>query len=392
MSRSARTAWHRESPPMSPRVLLVSQRAASCSPSRTLFYEYEDLIRALDSADLIAPEVRGLSAPIVRRARSAVTRFAPGASLLLDGVRPIVEGSYELVFVAVESLADLERIPQLRWILRRARTSVCLLDEVWRKGLERRTGELRILKQFDRVLMGTSGAVDVVSELIGRPAVYLPPSIDALALCPHPEWPARVIDVYSMGRRSQQTHAALLQVAERHRWFYVYDTLSRARAVDHRMHRRYLADVLKRARRFLAYPGKMDVPEETAGQQEIGYRYFEGAAAGTILFGMPPDNPWFERLLGWTDSVLPLRYGCDDVELLTAALELDQEREQRIRRRNVTQSLLRHDHVYRWAAVLQAVGLPETPGMELRRQQLRSLASAISQTPAPEALQGGATL
>lgn len=382
--------WHREpSPSTPPRVLLVSQRAVSHDVSRALRFEYEDFVRTVDSADLIASD-RRTPPSMARRALSLGTRFAPGAYALLEGDRPEVEDRYDLVFVALESLHDLLLVRPLTWLLRRARVSVCLVDEVWRKGLPQRTGELRLLRQFDHVLVGTSWAVDAIAELTGRPSSYLAPSVDAVMLCPHPHAPPRVIDVYSMGRRSPSTHAALVELAEHRRWFYLYDTLSGAGTPDHRQHRRHLSDLLKRTRHFLAYPGKMDTPRETGGQQEIGFRYFEGAAAGAVLVGEAPANPWFEKLFDWSDAILHLPYGTDDPEALLAAFELSPEREQAIRRTNVVESLLRHDHVYRWAEVLRRVGLPETPGMELRRRQLLALAESISQGRAPEALAGRA--
>jgi hypothetical protein len=371
---------------------MLSQRALSHQPSRSLRYEFEDLVRTMDAAELIASDRREPRTWIARRARSVSNGFAPAASALLEGERPAVQDRYDLLFVAIESLRDLQRVRQLSWLLRRARTSVCLVDEVWRKGLAQRTGELRLLRQFEHVLVGTAGAVDAIATLTGRPARYLPPSVDTLSLCPYPEDLVRPIDVYSMGRRSAATHAAMLELAGRKRWFYLYDTLTGAGTPDHRQHRRHLGDILKRTRYFLAYPGKMDAPEETGGQQELGYRYFEGAAAGAVLVGEGPGTPWFGNLFGWRDAIILLPYGAADPSALQAALDLDPERERATRRRNVVESLLRHDHVYRWAEVLRTVGLAETPGMELRRRQLQSLAGAVGQDSPPDALRGGAAL
>jgi hypothetical protein len=256
------------------------------------------------------------------------------------------------------------------WLLRRARISVCLVDELWKKGFRQRTGEIPILRLFDRVFVSTAGSVEEVAEVTGRPCSYLAPSVDALALCPYPRPARRVIDVYSMGRRSPDTHGALLEFAERNGWFYLYDTVGGV--TRHREHRRHLASILRRTRYLLAYPGKMDVPGQTGGQQEIGFRYFEGAAAGTLLVGEAPSTPWFEKLFGWPDSTIHLPYGATDVSSCLLTFDSDPERAERVRRTNVAQSLLRHDHVYRWSQVLQHVGLPETPSMEARGVSCKS--------------------
>ncbi len=361
----------------SPRVLLVSQRGLNPCVSRALRFEFEDRVQALDAVDLLCPDRPTISSPLVRRASRVLERLVPGASGPLAWDRPRLEARYDLVFVAVESLYDLQLLHPLSWLLRRARTSVCLIEEVWRKALRDRVGEIRLLRPFDHVLVSIAGTVEEMAEVSGRPCGYLPPSIDAAALCPYPGALPRVIDVYAMGRRPPETHRALLDLAERRKWFYLYDTAAASRMPCHREHRRHLGNLLKRTRYFLAYPGKVDAVAETGGQQEIGFRYFEGSAAGTVLVGETPANPWFEKLFGWPDAVIPLPHGATDVASAFAALEADPERAERVRRTNVVESLLRHDHVYRWAEVLHRVGLPETPAMESRRRELRNLAAAV---------------
>lgn len=357
-----------------PRVLLVSQRGLRPAASRGLRFEFEDRVQDLDAADLAGPDGPVIASPLVRRAARAAERLVPGVTGLLARDRPPLAARYDLVFVALESLNDLLLLQPIEWLLRRARASVCFIDEVWRKGLRERGGELRLLHPFDQILVGTAGSVDELQALSGRPCSYLPPSVDAAALCPYPDAPQRAIDLYAMGRRSPKTHRAMLDLAERKRWFYLYDTLGSARMPDHREHRRQLGNLLRRTRYFLAYPGKVDAADETGGQQEIGFRYFEGAAAGAILVGEAPATPWFERLFGWQDSIVPLPWGSTQPEQALAPLQADEPRAERARHANVVESLLRHDHVYRWSEVLRSVGLPETTAMERRRLELRRLA------------------
>jgi hypothetical protein len=72
-----------------------------------------------------------------------------------------------------------------------------------------------------------------------------------------------------------------------------------------------------------------------------------------------------------------LECGPEDVGPVVEKLEADPERVEQIRRRNVVNALRRHDCVYRWAEVLAAVGLGETPALAERRRQLAELAIAI---------------
>ncbi len=360
-----------------PRVLLVSQRLLSPELSRCLRFEFEDAAAALDAVDLLAPDRHPVASRAAALAWAGVARVVPAAARLLGSGLGDIHDRYDLVLLTVESLSDLLPLEPVLPYLRRGRVNACCIDEVWRNGLARRTGELRLLKGFDLIFSTMEGSVELLAELTGRPCRYLPPSTDALALCPWPSPPERVIDVYSMGRRSPETHGALVALAARNGAFYFYDTVGNVWTTDFREHRKHLADVLRRTRFFLSYPGKMDVPHETGGQQEVGFRYFEGAAAGVVLVGEAPMSPSFDRIFGWTDSVIRLPYGSRDVERCLAALEADPERVRRIRRSNVLESLTRHDHVHRWIEILDAVGLSRPAAIGARLEALRARAALV---------------
>lgn len=111
----------------------------------------------------------------------------------------------------------------------------------------------------------------------------------------------------------------------------------------------------------------------------MGLRYFEGAAAGTVLIGDAPHNESFTQNFGWKDSVIPLEFNSGDIADVIAELEEDPERVERIRRANVANSLRRHDHVHRWAEILSIAGLVETPNMQTRRRRLEELALSVEQ-------------
>ena len=114
----------------------------------------------------------------------------------------------------------------------------------------------------------------------------------------YPTNPDRVVDVCSVGRRVKTVHGALLELVDRDRIFYVYDTLQtgESQASDHREHRDLYANTAKRSRFFVVAPSKVDVPEETRGQVEVAFRYYEGAAAGTVMVGHAPDCAPFRQM------------------------------------------------------------------------------------------------
>jgi hypothetical protein len=362
--------------PPEPRVLVVSQRGRYPAVSRSLRYEFED--SSYGVADIIAPGPFGTHWRLVHRASVALDGLRPGLSAALSGSRFSARRRYDLVLVVVQTMADLLRLQPLRALLRQARTSACLVDELFVNGFHQRRGEIRLLSMFDRILLTMEGSVPAVAEATLRPTSYFAPSVDALESCPYPNGPPRVIDVLSIGRQSPMTHSALLDHSRRLGWLYLYDGGSGDTGTpDHRSHRRRTVDLLRHTRYFLCYHGKIDRPEETGGQQEIGFRYFEGAAAGAINLGEAPSAPSYSRLFGWTDSVVPLPFGSAEVESSLRSFEADPSRCEGIRRASVRHSLLLHDHVYRWADVLRLAELPEPEEMALRRRLLSERAAAV---------------
>ena len=233
------------------------------------------------------------------------------------------------------------------------RTSVCLVDELWLKEIVKHRHFLRILAKFDVVMLYYSQTVKPLSEQIGRRCVFLPPGVDAILFCPYPNPPKRVIDVYSIGRRSEITHQRLLRMVRESGLFYLHDSIGGSQAINSKEHRALLANVAKRSRYFIVNPGKIDEPDETGNQIEIGNRYFEGAASGAIMVGERPKNEEFERLFDWPEAVTQLPYDSCDIDMVIKDLDGDPERQDRIRRTSVVQALMRHDWVYRWEAILK---------------------------------------
>lgn len=360
------------------RTLVVSQRHLHPVVSCCLLFEFEDSLVADEGAEIIASGRTPFGPGRLRTIAGRLGEFSPGfaASVWerLDGA----SRGHEVVFVNVLSLADLAALEPVAGLRRLGRTSVCNVTEIWSKGLAIRTGELRALRGFDLITVGCAGSVEEVARLTGRPCLYLPPSVDALAMCPFPGGPSRVIDVYAMGRRPPGTHAGLLRLAASRGWYYLYDTVAGSVGfTNHREHRLQLADRIRRSRYFLTNVGKANAESETGNQQEIGQRFFEGAGGGAVLFGAPPRTAHFQEWFGWEDSVVELPYDSEHVAGCLDALEADPLRVERIRRRNVAESLRRHDHVYRWSRVLEAVGLPETPAMMARKAALEQRAREV---------------
>ncbi|MGJ4931111.1 glycosyltransferase family protein [Bradyrhizobium sp. HKCCYLS2038] len=365
-----------------PRVLIFSLRNIfGKALNRGPHYEFEDIICDIDSADLIAPTLD----PASRRAALA-TRLAYHAPLTLNpGLSmPPVQGSYDLLFTICGFPQDLLMFNAVDHLRDHCKTSVCLLDELWARDIHKHRHFLPILAKFDIVLQYHSQTVQPLSELIGPRCRYFAPGVDASLFCPYPDPPARPIDVYSMGRRPEAVHQKLVAMARDNGLFYLHDTISGSQAIDTREHRAQVANLAKRSRYFLVNPGKFDRPEETGNQVEFGYRYFEGAASGAIMLGERPNNEVFPDLFDWPDAVIDLPHQSSEVDRLISELDRDPERQDRIRRTGIAQSLMRHDWAYRWEAILCAAGgLQPMPGLAARKHRLKTLADMTMADGAP---------
>lgn len=359
-----------------PRVLIFSQRNIfGKALFRCAHYEFEDTICQVDSAEILAPNVN----PSNRRQQFA-RRVAYHAPVFLNpGIRPIeLKGSYDMFLAVCGYPQDLLMVNAIRNLREACKTLVCLVDELWLRQFQELRHFFRLLSKFDVVLLYYSQSVKTLSERIGRKCVFLPPGVNCLAFCPYPQPPTRSVDVLSIGRRSKTTHQTLLRMAKKDGLFYLHDSVAGGQCLDSKEHRALFANLAKRSRYFIVNPGLIDAPEERGNQMEIGNRYFEGAASGTIMIGERPDNEAFRELFNWPDSLIHLPYDSSKIDAIVRDLDNEPHRCQRIRQTNVIQALTRHDWAYRWEAVLNTVGLEALPSLKERKEQLSNLAKIVS--------------
>ena len=355
-----------------PRVLLFSQRNhRNIMPYLCPHFEFEDVIAEIDSVEVLAPRL-----DVSHRRYMIAKQIGYHAPIFLNpGMEKVsVRETYDLFFAICGTPMELIRVASLDGWREKCRKAVCLIDELWVKEIAGFGHYLSILDQFDLVMLYYSQTVEPLGKRLKAKCGFLPPGLDAIRFCPYPNPPRRSIDVYSIGRRSEETHRNLLKMASAKGMFYLHDSIAASQVLNAKDHRILLSNIAKRSKYFIVNPGLIDRPEIRGKQMEIGNRYFEGAAAGTIMLGERPDNLAFEELFGWPDAVIHMPYNCGEVEDIIGPIESDPERQDRIRRRNVTEALMRHDWVYRWEAILHAVGLEPTSAMRMRKDTLSQLA------------------
>lgn len=360
------------------RILLLSLRKIKFHVARCYLYELEDSIREFDSADLLTPVFNSELFKVTNRIANTVAKTVGNSKLINPLFNQFyLDKEYDLFFVICQSPLDILTINSIKNWRIKCRKAVVWLDEIWAKDIEKWKVQLSLFREFDYIFMNCSQSIEGVSKTIQRPCKYIPFGIDSIKFCPYPLNRERRVDLYSVGRRSQVTHQALLDLAEKDNFFYIYETIKDLYAIDHTYHRNLYKNILKKSRYFIAHRAKVDDVNATGGQQEVGARFFEGAAAGTIMLGVPPESESFTQNFDWEDAVIKVDYDAPNIAEIIKSLNSQPDRLQKIRTDNVINSLLRHDWVYRWEAILSKVGLDITPVMIARKANLQYLAEKI---------------
>ena len=361
-----------------PTLRRINPHAAWCSN-----YEFEDVIRAVDDVHLLEFEPGPYFAVRHRLARSLAWHGRHRLFTAVNpGVKPVtLDRDYDLLAVVCMNFWDLLYLNAIRDWRSRCRVKVCYIVEFYAGLASQYDQFLRLLSDFDHVFLAFSGSVSTVSQVIGKPCHHAPLAADVRRFTPYPSPPRRVIDVYSIGLRSEPVHEALLRRASAGRLFYLYDTIpgSLIRPTSPSQHRDLLANCAKRSRFFVTYEAKFGY-EENQGQSEVGARYFEGTAAGAVLLGQAPSAPSFRDDFPWPDPVFEVRGDGSDVEERLLSLEAGGGEVERIGVRNAVHALRRHDWAHRWRSILEAAATTPRPALAGRLQALEALAEGATRS------------
>jgi hypothetical protein len=346
-------------------------------------YEAQDVLVDVDDVDLICLDMGWgawfneiwLRRPLYHDVSRKLIFANPG----LKKVQ--LSRNYDVFIAVCSSYWDLPCINAIERWRAHCKISVCWIDEMWAAEIPRYKRWHDALSQFDYVFTGYRDSVPVLSKVANRPCYWLPGAVDAFRFSPLPNPPARVVDVYSIGRRHEGIHRELLMAARRGELFYVHDTFANVGNIevhDHQQHRDLFANTAKRSRYFMVAPAKMDSLRQIRDQVEIGYRYYEGAAAGTVMIGEAPGCEAFSELFGWPEVVMQAKPDGSDIMAVIRDLGSEPERMAAISRRNAKEALLHHDWVYRWNEVFRVAGIEPSPRMMAREQRLKEMAHFVA--------------
>ena len=376
MSNSSSSTTNR-----SPRILLVSVRGFRFQAANCCIYELEDLLADLESAQMYTPVPNrkfDLACKIYRGAK-----LVGGSDDLAAKVAPfsqelVLEQEYDLLFAVLDNPFQFHLLESVKGWREKCRYTACFITEMWQPDLKMKRLFREPWSSFDHIFLGVTQCVEGLSKLIEPPVTYIPPAVDTLRFSPYPNPPQRSIDISYVGRRSPDIHHALVKRAAQDNFFYYHDTLRGKLEIGNpREHRILLANLFQRSRYNITNYAKFNSTEETGGTQEIGYRFFEGAAAGTVMVGLPPAGEAFPRYFDWEDPIIKVDLSGTDVVEAIAELDTQPERLKRISRRNVANCLLKHDWSYRWRDMLATFDLQPSAKVIERQKYLQELAHSI---------------
>ena len=341
-------------------------------------YEAQDVLCGLDDVDLIAPEpTRFFRLREKMQKRLLWHDYSRQISHINPGLHAVqLKKEYEIFISVCQNFWDLLYVNAIKGWKDLCRVSICWIDEVWAHSLPYYKYWLPVLDNFDYVVISLKGSVSSFSEAIKRVCHYVPGGVDAIRFNPYPDPPPKVIDVYSIGRTHNGVHKSLLTLASQQKIFYIHDTFSGADAevIDIQEHRQMYANLLKRCRYFIVWPAKMDLKEDTFGQIEVGFRYYEGAAAGAVLIGQTPDCESFRETFNWHDPVIEINPDGSDVQDVLSWLSTRPDMLREFSRNNAIAGLLRFDWAYRWKEIFGIAGIKPPKYLEERENKLMELA------------------
>jgi hypothetical protein len=342
-------------------------------------YEFEDVIASVDDVDLVTLSPgRGFGPRewLVRR-----LGWRPGVRQLSAKMNPglvvqRLDQDYEVFAFVCMHPSDLIYLNGLKGWRERCKIKVCYMVEFYAGWLQEYAFHLGLLANFDHVMLCFGSSVQSVHGLIGKPVHHVALAVDALRFTPFPNPPPRVVDVYSMGRRSEPIHQALLKMAARREAFYIYDTIPGLliQPMDYRQHRDLVANFAKRSRFFVAYPAKFG-DNEPRGQSEVGARFFEGAAAGAVMLGRAPDALSFATDFYWSDAVVDAGSSEEQLVAALARFKADPTLIETASRKSAVEALRKFDWAYRWKEILRIAGVAPSTKLLQREKHMHQLAA-----------------
>lgn len=354
-------------------VLILSVRNFRTQASNCTLYEFEDFIAQVANTKIVCPQSEQSGHRKIYRLSKYVTNSDP-LSARLSKFRTVatVDDSYDVILVVADNPWQLHLLNQVAGWQEHAAKRVCYVTEFWPSELKRWRLKKEPFKNFDHIFVGLSSGVAGLQDYIDRPCSFLPLGVNTDVFSCESPAQNRCIDINYIGRRRPDIHHALVNCPAIKDYFYYFDTAKNQKLLidDFHEHRYMYAQLLKRSVFSFAFPAKSNLRSVTGGMEEIGARYYEFAASGTVIIGEAPNNPHYQTYFGWQDAVIPMPANVSKTLSFLTELQADTIRISNICRRNIVNSVRRNDWAYRWLTLGETLGYSPS---QLLRDKIDSL-------------------
>jgi hypothetical protein len=374
------------------RVLVFSHFQAFMQRHMALNFDFSQVIAAIEDADILTPPAPDnrfwVEADKAASMLSRKLKLGPRAHIQAAKV----EKDYDLFIFLANFPRDVSELRRVKNWRRRCRQAVAVINETWLMSLQETQGLADIFAQFDRLYTAVPESIPLVEAHLKRPVHPLPTGLDVPFAAPFPAGLQRIYDVYAMGRTPEGLKRQLTDADARGELSFLFDVAgSPFTILDFAEHRVNKAAMVKRSKYFPCFAVRAFENRkrgEAGAFDMIPFRFYEGAAAGCVLFGAPPSCPEFKALFDWPDVVIDCPPEHPDFLGFLLDLDRDQDRIEAIRARNVAGSLRRNDWAYRYEKILADAGLAPTMQLTARKQLLAEMAEVIERDGLPRPPQG----
>lgn len=362
------------------RILVASGHGKDMSLFVTNCFEFSSIIEAAGDVDLVAPKRRKRSflGDKLNRVANKLRRVARKPRRI--EMEPyVIEDDYEFFFFVCLNVDQLVDVPAFVNRQDKCRKSAVMLLEVINSELASQTETLRLLDTFDHVFAFSRHSAEALQQYTKTPCSFLPGGADCLATGPASLKTERPINVYSMGRRSEDLHRQFRSWSDEGDFFYVYDIGHGLTAYSLKDARALTLSMIRRAQYFICYNMMVGPKAKLLGGKDwIPFRFFEGAAGGAVMIGSRPECSEFKDLFDWPDAVIDMPEDPASARPLLESLNRDPRRVTTIRYRNMVEALRRHDWVHRWENVLVSMSVAVPAGVMVRKSALEERIVTLS--------------
>lgn len=358
--------------------VVVSTRRLWDLPWTAYCTEFEGVLAGVLGADTIEIEQRDgrVAAALAPRFRARNLAARWPALRAFDWQAP--RRRHDLAIIVVNDLRQLGVLAALPAWRSLAPVFVAYVYEIWPAWLPGAAPVVEaVVDHLDHVFVGIRSGAEALQAVTSTSVSFVSPAVDVLAVEAVSAVDDRRIDVANRGRRDPHQHQVLADWARRTGAFYEFDTLRDGAVVDALEHRRHYYAQTARSRAFIANPARFDLPQLSAGVQEVGLRYLEALACGTVLVGDHPPGSHCRRVLGDPPGMVELPTGVGARRADLDALLADADTLHRLGLANRAAALDHHDVVHRWEEMAAALGIGPTVGVDARRAALRAAADRV---------------